>query len=481
MAALSRARRAELQRQAQRIRLDCQRSGLTVAETAAAIVADLPQVLPLEAWRLAYGWSRPQCLAGIAQLYQADGLAEPGVDSAMLCKWEHGHSDPGPEYSWVLCRLYGVSPSQLGLRHLFPDRPVLSPIPRGRYLADQTGQLAATRRQAAMAEQTTLGALRESIELAIEAEGPAGGALAREQVAAAVDYYAVNYSRFTPGLLANEVHRTRTVVGRMLTQPQSDDARRELRCLAGWLSALVGNLEFHLSDYPAAGIHFATAARLGTAAGQDHLVCWSLGAQAMTAYTQNRPAEALELSRQALEYADTPLQRAQILAWAQLRSCALLGLRREAGEAAAAAQDAMAADPRGDLPGRFGFDTAELELHLSEAALVLGDYQQARAHAVASMRQISKGRPAWAAASLVLARGEVARGGHSDGAALGLQVLAAVEPQALRETTRVRLRALDLDLAEAGASGGEVMELREQVRSLAPLLPARSSTDPADP
>jgi hypothetical protein len=38
----------------------------------------------------------------------------------------------------------------------------------------------------------------------------------------------------------------------------------QLRLLAGWLSALVGNLAFRLGDSPAAAIHFSTAARLGT-------------------------------------------------------------------------------------------------------------------------------------------------------------------------------------------------------------------------
>lgn len=87
-----------------------------------------------------------------------------------------------------------------------------------------------------------LGALRESIELALEVEGPAGGPLTREHLAEAVSYYALRYSAFPPGHLAGEVHRTRSLVGAMLRQPQDEAGRAELRLLAGWLSALVGNL-----------------------------------------------------------------------------------------------------------------------------------------------------------------------------------------------------------------------------------------------
>ncbi|MCW2765806.1 MAG: Transcriptional regulator, contains XRE-family domain, partial [Nocardioides sp.] len=119
--AMSRARRAELQRRAREIRLACQRSGMTVEKTCTAILDEVPQLLPLEAWRLAYGWSRAQSLSGIAGLYRADGLAEPPVSSAMLCRWEHGQAHPDPEYGHVLCRLYSASPAQLGLRHLTPN------------------------------------------------------------------------------------------------------------------------------------------------------------------------------------------------------------------------------------------------------------------------------------------------------------------------------------------------------------------------
>ncbi|GII78769.1 hypothetical protein Sru01_37510 [Sphaerisporangium rufum] len=64
MATMSRARRAELQRRAQEIRLTCQRDGIAVEQIALAILDALqPEMRRLEAWRIAYGWSRPQCVA----------------------------------------------------------------------------------------------------------------------------------------------------------------------------------------------------------------------------------------------------------------------------------------------------------------------------------------------------------------------------------------------------------------------------------
>jgi hypothetical protein len=234
-----------------------------------------------------------------------------------------------------------------------------------------------------------------SCRRALEAEGPGGGPLAVEQLAGAVRFYDLNFSWFPPALLAAEVHRMRAVVGEMLRHRQPDRARRDLRRSAGWLTALVGNLAFVLADLTAALIHLGTSARLGTVTGDDDLVCWSLGAQAMTANAGGRHAEALELARRAYEYARTPLSPAQILAWAELRSLAGLGdlHRADAGRVMAMAQRQMAADPHGERLGRFGFDLAELCLHHGEATLALGQDAQARTHALASAAHTTAGRP----------------------------------------------------------------------------------------
>lgn len=117
MAELSRARRAELARRAREIRLACQREGKTVEQTVDAIRADLREVLPLEAWRLAYGWSRPAVLEAFLALYRADGLEEPPVNTSMLCKWEHGTQGVSYAYGHMLARLYKVPPERLGLHY----------------------------------------------------------------------------------------------------------------------------------------------------------------------------------------------------------------------------------------------------------------------------------------------------------------------------------------------------------------------------
>ena len=480
MVTISRARRAELARRAQDIRRHGQYAGWPVQRIATAILAELPQVLPLEAWRWSYGWSRTQTITEVTEFYRLHRLGDPQLNPSMLCKYEHGEILPGQDYVAALCGLYRADPVQLGLHSAASLlRAAMTNVRGYRDRSGLTGPTSTDGDPMTSDDASALAELRESITLALEVEGSAGGPLAIANLQAALAYYDLHYSAFAPAALAVEVHRTRALVGAMLHQQQDSVSRSELRRVAGWLSALVGNLAFRLADYPAAGVHFATAARLGTAVGDDHLTCWSLGAHAMTARTQQRYDQAAELGYEAQEYAGTPLRRAQILAWALLPAIAGLRDRTAANEMIGSAQDQMAADPDGEQPGRFGFDTAELHLSLAEASLALGDHQQAREHARTSQQHTTVGRPGWAAATLVLARGEAARHRYSDAAALAAEVLDTIPAPALRSTSRTRLADLNRELLAAPGPGREAGQLQDRILALPALVPvARISDEP---
>lgn len=297
---------------------------------------------PLEAWRLAYGWTRPQVIDAIAALYENDRLAAPPVNSAMLCRWEYGAVPPNAEYRDALTRLYRVSPDELGLAQRNGARGggAVGGDWYGRY---ESVSMPGDGDNAAAA----LAAVRESIQLALDVEGPAGGPGTREHIEHAIDYYALNYARFSPGTLAVEVHRCRALVTAMLEHPQPDARRRELRRHAGWLSALIGNLSFHLADHIPALIHLGTAARLATDVGEPKLTSWSLGAQSMVAHAQGRHVEALDLAQQGAAHATSPLQKAQLLSWAQLPALAQVGTPTDVDRTATAAQREFDADPNG--------------------------------------------------------------------------------------------------------------------------------------
>ena len=496
MVKISRKRRAEIARCARRIRQSGQRLGWSVERIAHTIMERIADVRPLEAWRFAYGWTRPQAIEGIGALYIDDGLIAPAINSSMLCRWEHGELLPGAEYGDALCRLYGVGAEELGLLTRVGQATVIGCLGCGcqAQLSASVTMCASCRRVQGRRWRTmtadsddgaaALAAVRESIQLGLESDGPAGGASAREQLERAVEYYALNYSRFTPGLLAAEVHRCRAMVTGMLGHSQPDHARGELRRLGGWLSALLGNLAFHLADYPAAFIHLGTAERLGRDSGDAQLVCWSLGAQSMVARYQHRYDDALDLARHGLEHTTTPLTRAQLLAWAEAPALARVGVpdRSEARRVILDAGREMEADPLGEQPGRFGFDVAELELHIAEVHLVLGDPLQAGNHALASREHTTIGRPGWAAATVVLAVSE-ARSGHPGQAVdRAMTVLDTIPHDSLREPIRQRLAVLGHTLGTLGHPVPTYADLHERLRTLPPLIaPTRASREPNGP
>jgi tetratricopeptide (TPR) repeat protein len=111
--AISRAQRAALARQARDIRQACERQGMGVGQVAEVILRQMPDVLPLEAWRLARGWSRSQAVDALLALYEADGRPAPKVNTVMLCRWEHATVGMSADYRHMLCRLYQVPPERL--------------------------------------------------------------------------------------------------------------------------------------------------------------------------------------------------------------------------------------------------------------------------------------------------------------------------------------------------------------------------------
>ena len=466
MSRISRARRAEFQHRAAQIRQRGQRADWDVATIAQEIACQLPEVKPLEVWRLAYGWSRPQVVAAVLEIYRHAGLAEPGLTTARLCRWEHDTVQPDPDYVQALARVYQVQPRRLGIK-------LSGSIADAEY--GHSTQLPDS--GAAMADNA-LTAVADSVQLQREIEGPGGGPATREHIQRAVDYYALNYDRYTPSTLATEIHRCRTMVVDMLARNQLERDRTELRRMAGWLSALLGDLAFTLSDYAGAHIHLSTGARLAIAVGEKRLAGWSLGAQSMVAFFGDHPVEALDLARHAGEYADSALRRAQITAWCELRALANLGYRDDARRAASLAQRHMDTAGR-DEPGRFGFDRAELNQHLAEAFLRLGDTSTARVHADRSLGLKRPGSGGWAAATVILARAHAAERNTADSVALANSVLDTVPPASLRETTRRRLRALDADLFSERRPGPTSRDLHDRLQTLPAHLPTqRNSPEP---
>ncbi|MGW2183124.1 Twin-arginine translocation pathway signal [Streptomyces sp. NPDC001732] len=421
-----------------------QRRQHDTARIARTIQDALTEVSALEAWRFALGWSRSQSVAQVAGLYAADGLLPPGLSEPMLCRWEHDADEwPGPEYTVMLCRAYGARPEQLGLaRCLAPHtndlfgravirygRPEMTAYPSGSWEG-----------MGLMTTAAGLPAVRESLHLALLAD-PMGSVGTAELAEAAVEHYALNYSKHPPQILFNEVHEVRQLLTPVVQAGPGTSYGVDIQRQVGWLSALLGNLAFHLDDLAGARTHLSAAGAWGERTGDVRLSAWAWGARSMVARTTGRYDAALSHAERGARLAPAGLARAQLHAWALLLALARLHRADEADQALRTALAELEADPSGTAPGRFGFDEPELALHQAEADLALGRHQQARTRAEASCAACPDGTGGWAAATLVLAQAEAA-GSPQDAVQRALHVLDHVPAARLRSTARTRLHQL---------------------------------------
>ncbi|MCL6281710.1 hypothetical protein M3398_31090 [Streptomyces albidoflavus] len=274
MATITRARRAEIQRESLRIRMRCQRERHTVERTVTEIRTALPEVTRLEAWRLALGWSRAETIEQIANLYRGDRLRPRALTDARLCRWEHDPGEwPDAEYTVMLCRVYGARPEQLGLGE---RRPALSRYRYRQFHLDPTDGHGPHDQEAPMTTDAGLPAVGESVRLALLAH-PDGGALVVDLAEAAVEHYATNYSKHPAALLFEQVREVRQLLTPVMeSRAHADAVKRQV----GWLSALMGNLAYHLGDSSGARAHLGTAAAYGSRCGDSRLEAWAWGPRA---------------------------------------------------------------------------------------------------------------------------------------------------------------------------------------------------------
>ncbi|MFF8431713.1 Twin-arginine translocation pathway signal [Streptomyces sp. NPDC016566] len=392
MATVTRARRAEIQREVQRIRMRCQRERHTIERTVTEIRTALPEVTALEAWRLALGWSRAQAIGQVATLYMAAGLRPRGLTDPMLCRWEHDADEwPDDEYTVMLCQAYGASPEQLGLdRYRRASAPAVFRYGQG-HTAQDDGHGPHEQEPMRMTTDAGLPAVRESLHLALLAS-PEGSPLVADLAEAAVEHYALNYSKHPPHVLFEQVRDVRKLLTPSLKNTTTADG---IRRQVGWLSALLGNLAYHLDDTSGARVHLDTAAMYGARTGDRRLEAWAWGAQSMVARTSGRLQTAVEHAERGAAAAPPGRVRAQLHAWALLPVLATTGRGDDADRALSTAMSELETAQEPETPGRFGFDAAELALHQAEAYLALGRTAEARNRAETSLAECVSGTPGW--------------------------------------------------------------------------------------
>src|SRR5574341_727904 len=318
---------------------------------------------------------------------------------------------------------------------------------------------------------TGLGAVLESLRLTLRVEGPAGGPVSHEQLELAVEQYARAYWATPASVLFGQVRLCRQLVDGMLDQRQPANRRRHLHLVAGWLSALLGNLSFHLGDYGSARMHLCTAWRLGDAAGHNGLVAWVRGAQSMVELYDNRPEKALRMAREGQALAPNPLVRAQLASWAEARALARMGDRRGVLEAIARGSRAIESSEDDRSPGGvFSFSVGEFEQYCGTACLWLDLPNQAKRHAQHAFR-LRDTLAAKALARLDIAAAESRLGRPDEASQIGAEVLQMPADNVIDPIVR---RATELACSlERDRSLAEVQGFIERLASVASVVGER--------
>jgi transcriptional regulator with XRE-family HTH domain/tetratricopeptide (TPR) repeat protein len=312
---------------------------------------------------------------------------------------------------------------------------------------------------------TGLGAMLESVRLTLRVEGPAGGPVSHEQLELAVEQYAQAYWSTPAGVLFGQVRQCRQLVEGMLDERQPAGSRQHLHLVAGWLSALLGNLSFHLSDYSAARMHLATAARLGQEAGHNGLVAWVRGAQSMVELYDDRPEEALRLAREGQALAPNPLVRAQLASWGEARALARMGERRGVLEAIARGSRAIESSDGDRSPGGvFSFSVGEFEQYCGTACLWLDLPDEAKRHAGHAF-QLRDTIAAKALARLDIATASSRLGDPAEAGQIGAEVLQMPAEYLIDPIVR-RAAELATSLRQHG-SLAEVRDFNQRLAALA--------------
>ncbi len=311
---------------------------------------------------------------------------------------------------------------------------------------------------------TGLGAVLESVRLTLRVEGPVGGPVSHEQLELAVEQYARAYWSTPAGMLFGQVRQCRQLVEGMLDERQPTGSRQHLHLVAGWLSALLGNLSFHLSDYRAARMHLATAGRLGQEAGHNGLVAWVRGAQSMVELYDDRPEEALRLAREGQALAPNPLVRAQLASWGEARALARMGERRGVLEAIARGSRAIESSDGDRSPGGvFSFSVGEFEQYCGTACLWLDLPDEAKRHAGHAF-QLRDTIAAKALARLDIAAASGQLGDPAEAGQIGAEVL-QMPAEYLIDPILRRATELGTSLREHG-SLAEVRDFNERLTAL---------------
>ncbi|MBC2908149.1 hypothetical protein [Streptomyces cupreus] len=298
------------------------------------------------------------------------------------------------------------------------------------------------------AGDVVMAAANESARFAARAESSNVGPHTMEQLEADIRRIVTNYPNHPVGPLFREVRALRDRAFDFLEGRQPPQYTRDLYVAAGVLCGVLANASFDLGRYEAAETQARTAFMCGELAGHDGLRAWVRGLQALIAYWDGRPHDAVRLADAGSAF--TPEHGTAHIRLTSIKARAY-GQLQQAGDAIAALHTADSMRDRmaigDDLPGgMMAFPQEKQLFYASSTHLWLGGSQhlsnaEARAEEAVGMFEAAPpesrrlGEMSLARMDLAMAR---LNRGDLDGAAL--QVYDVLGVNARRRTESVRKR-----------------------------------------
>ncbi|MGH4008896.1 MAG: hypothetical protein ACRDTH_12195 [Pseudonocardiaceae bacterium] len=198
---------------------------------------------------------------------------------------------------------------------------------------------------------------------------------------ATVERLCCDYSQRPADELRREAQRWLRAVAKLLRDPVGLLKHRELMVTAGWLSLLVGCLEYDLGMVTAAEPTRKAAASLGHESDHAQILAWSHEMSAWFAVTQGRFREALNHARVGQMAAPSDAVSVQ-LGWQEAKALARFGEVRDVQNVLDRGHAVLAKLPRPRRPdNHFAIDPGKWDLYAMDCYRIAGLDDLAAEHA----------------------------------------------------------------------------------------------------
>ncbi|MEV4741763.1 hypothetical protein [Streptomyces sp. NPDC049555] len=226
------------------------------------------------------------------------------------------------------------------------------------------------------AEDVVMEAAHESARFMTRAEATNVGPHAMEQLAADIRRIVRTYPNRPVGPLFQEVRELRNYIFRLLEGKQPPAYARDLYLAAGVTCGVLANASFDLGRYAAAETQARAAFLCGELAGHNGLRSWIRGLQALIAYWDGRPGEAVSLAEAGSSFMPEGGTAHIRLSAMKARALGQLGRAGDAVAALRQADDFREAAVDDDLPGgMMAFPPEKQLFYASSTYLWLGGQQ----------------------------------------------------------------------------------------------------------